>query len=452
MPVQASAAESTTLTTARQSSHLLQLLRVVIRGSGRDLRRYFARGGDPNARVYQALEKNSFFVSCEEYTGPGTMIAASLLAMCCFRRWREQIGLIIDAGADPDSDAGTSVSPMCTAASHGHAATMAFLQSKGASINCEGTTPLMTASARGQLEAVEWLVENGANAAAAAFVPGASGQRALNSPMLSAAMHSHIDVMRYLHARGAPFIVEAQGQMTTALHSAAACGLTECVRFILACGFEIQTQMPFDLTALHIAAQADQREVIQLLLDSGADIEALDDVDCTPLMNAVIRDQAEAVTVLVARGAVIHDGEAAVTGVMHGRSVALKALMTSPEWLAMSGTERIRAEWRLLQYVDDTPTMKALRSLVLNKVMPVSNKDRDGNNALHYAALVGKAVPLICALITEGVDPTLINDASQTPADVAHEKAHTLQSTLLNRAADDKRKRDLLQQQQQTDD
>ena len=50
---------------------------------------------------------------------------------------------------------------------------------------------------------------------------------------------------------------------------------------------------------------------------------------------------------------------------------------------------------------------------------------------------------LLCALIKEGVDSTAVNDGGQTPGDVAREAGHALQATLLDRAADDKRKRDL---------
>ena len=91
-----------------------------------------------------------------------------------------------------------------------------------------------------------------------------------------------------------------------------------------------------------------------------------------------------------------------------------------------------------------------VRSLVLDMSALVDCLDHQGNNALHAAARDGKAVPLICALIKEGVDPTAINDAGQTPAETAREAGHTLHVTLLDRAADDKRKRDLKQQQQQT--
>ena len=118
-PAPASATETTTLTTARQSSELLQQLRSIISGRPLGLRRYLARGGDPNARFYQALQGGSFHLNSEEHTGPGAMVSTSLLQMCCFLKWTEQIGLLVEARADLDSDLGTGQSPMCTAASKG---------------------------------------------------------------------------------------------------------------------------------------------------------------------------------------------------------------------------------------------------------------------------------------------------------------------------------------------
>ena len=203
------------------------------------------------------------------------------------------------------------------------------------------------------------------------------------------------------------------------------------------------------LTARHAAAEDGQHKVVKQLLDSGADIEAKDDAQYTPLMYAMQHDQCEVVVLLTAKGAIIGDGRAVRTGAMYGSIAALKTLMTSTQWLAMSRTERIHAECRLLASVKDTATLGAIRSLVLDMSALTSWQDEDAENALHLAACDGKAVPLICAIVKEGVDPTAKNSVNQTPADVAHEKGHTLQATLLNRAADDKRKRDLKQQQQQ---
>ena len=305
----------------------------------------------------------------------------------------------------------------------------------------------MASCETGKLEAAKWLVDHGADVLAVLLAPGCLGQLLASAAMTRAAAFAHIDIMRYLYAQAAPFTVESGGQRNTALHEAAIKGHTECVRFILACGFAIETRKTDGVTALHMAAEGGRTAVIELLLDSGADIEAKDDNMHTPLMHAMGVNDAEAVTQLVTRGAIISDGTAAAFGAKFGSIAALKALMTSPQWLAMSRTEHLDAECGLLFRVKDKPTFDAVRSLVLDMSVLVTHRTSEEDNALHYAAQEGRAVPLICAFIKEGVDPTASNTAGQTPADVAREAGHALQATLLERAADDKRKRDLQQQQ-----
>ena len=163
----ATAESTTTLTTARQSSQLLQLLPLVVQGCDGELRRYLATGGAPSARIYDDLDWN-FYASSADYTGPGAAQHVSLLAACCYQQRAEQIRLLIDAGADVNSDTGlfSSLSPMTAASCQGDIATMALLKSKGATVDCNGYTPLIAAGANGRLDAAKWLVDQGANVAA----------------------------------------------------------------------------------------------------------------------------------------------------------------------------------------------------------------------------------------------------------------------------------------------
>ena len=124
---------------------------------------------------------------------------------------------------------------------------------------------------------------------------------------------------------------------------------------------------------------------------------------------------------------------------------SLKALMTSPHWLAMSRTGRLQAEQLLLHAVRDASTLATLCGHVLDMPRLILSQDASGIGCLHAAAAEGKLVPLLCALIKEGVDTAAVNSAGPTPADMAREAAHTLQATLLDRAAKDKRKGDLKQ-------
>ena len=286
-------------------------------------------------------------------------------------------------------------------------------------------------------------MDNGADVSSTTLLSTLSGSTVATTALHCAAFSDHVDLLRFLHAQGPLFIAEAGGQVKTALHD------TECVRYILACGFDVDTRESNNLTpshcitALHCAAEHGHSATIELLLNSGADIEAIDDDGYTPLISATVYDQAEVVSLLIARGVSITDGRAADAGAQCGSIAALKALMLCPRWLAMSRTERLQAECSLLHFVNDTATLIALHSLVMDISVLLGNCVHNGNNALHTAAEYSKAVPLICALIKEGVDLTALNNSGQMPADVASEAGHTLQATLLNRAAEDKRERDL---------
>ena len=113
----------------------------------------------------------------------------------------------------------------------------------------------------------------------------------------------------------------------------------------------------------------------------------------------------------------------------------------------MSRTERLTAEDLLLHSVADNATLETVRSFALDIPALLHVQKSNGDTALHSAVQLNRAVPLICALLKEGVDPIVKNNAGQTPADMAREEGRALLATLLDRAAEDKRKRELLQQQ-----
>ena len=94
--------------------------------------------------------------------------------------------------------------------------------------------------------------------------------------------------------------------MNTALHVAANTGRAECVRFILECGFAVNTKRSEGMSALHCAAEFGHTAAMLQLLVSGADIEAMDLRDSTPLMHAMAANEPDAVNLLVAGGAVLH--------------------------------------------------------------------------------------------------------------------------------------------------
>lgn len=412
----------------------------------RDLKRYLTSSGDPNTRVHRDPRCPRYHSRSEDYTGPGAAISVSLLAACCAKNRIQQIELLMEAGADSNADTGSLWSPMCTAASMGHIGLLALLTAKGALIDCEHLTPLMTACRYDQLEAVKWLVEHGASVTNAAVVPDQTDRTFVRSAMLCAAEAGLVHIIEYLHAQGASYVAAAEGRADTALHAAASHGKQDCVRLILGRGVDVDIRQATARTALHDAARNGCLDVCRLLLAAGADVDASDDNDFTPLTYAMAVNHSELVELLISRGATVCHPLTVQVGAIESSTAALNILMKSSQWLDMARAERLAAECILLSSVEDVATLNAIRSLVLDMPTLIGHQSPAGRNALHYAAQVGKAIPLVCALIKEGVDPTAKDEDGLTPADVAREKGHLLQAALLERAAEDKRKRDLQQE------
>ena len=95
----------------------------------------------------------------------------------------------------------------------------------------------------------------------------------------------------------------------------------------------------------------------------------------------------------------------------YGSIAALKASMTSPQWLTMRVAERLQAHGVLLHHVQNSATLNGVHSLVVDMSALRQCHDIASNNALHTTASDGKAVPLICALIKESVDRTAVDSA-----------------------------------------
>ena len=184
--------------------------------------------------------------------------------------------------------------------------------------------------------------------------------------------------------------------------------------------------------------------MVQVLLTAGADVRAACAHGQTALHVAVTCNHADCIAPLLAAGISFtlrcsRGHNAADLGACSGSVQALETLLTSDTWRALSTEARLEAELRLFGYVQDVPTLNVVVKCALNVPAMARFCDNSRDNALHHVAAQGKAVPLICALIKQGVDPTARNSHGQIPADVAQQRGHALQATLLSRAAEDAR-------------
>jgi hypothetical protein len=137
------------------------------------------------------------------------------------------------------------------------------------------------AAAEGNLALVSELIERGANL-------GPFMKHAI-TPLMVACNNGHLDVVRYLIARGANVNHRTDDDRTTALMFASAKGYLEIVRVLIASGADVNAQQavdknPYDpgleyrayFTPLIFASGNGHIDVVKLLCESGADPNMVD--------------------------------------------------------------------------------------------------------------------------------------------------------------------------------
>ena len=215
--------------------------------------------------------------------------------------------------------------------------------------NAWHATPLIMAAWHGHLDIVKYLLDRGADIDAA--------YEAGNTALIAAAWHGHVDVVTYLISEGADIAVRNRGG-EDALVWAAEHGHLEIVKHLLDAGADsVDTAFVFAcenghveiaallirrgaslayehgnhrLTPLAAAAYRGHEALVRFLLDEGADIHALDDA---ALGWACGSQQLETAEVLLSHGANVNGhGAEGLTflqeAVAEGRTAAVDLLRT----------------------------------------------------------------------------------------------------------------------------
>jgi ankyrin repeat protein len=154
-----------------------------------------------------------------------------------------------------------------------------FLVDKGANVNARATscswTPLFLASLSGHTEIVKLLIENGARI----DVKDNRGRSPLHH---AAALCGKSQAASLLLLKGAAVDAEDhQGQ--TPLHLASLNGSRDLVRLLIMEGIDIDKRDIFGKTPLHIAAFCGHNDVVELLIESGADPYTQNKYGITPM-------------------------------------------------------------------------------------------------------------------------------------------------------------------------
>ena len=356
-------------------------------------------GGDPEARGPQGYTPLEFAVD---------------------RGHAEVVIKLLDAGADPNN----ACVPILHRAVGGPLETLEALIIAGASLHAwqDGDTALSKAAYRGDLEAVEVLLEAGADARA-------------GSPLLTAARQRHRQVAERLLPleSDAEVVAEAQALLAEALRAeqhpgrhpeapklfeAIEAGDIKSVRQWLAAGRPkdalIVDRWKGPISALRAACLGGRLGIARLLLDAGAPIEgAHDDAgpleESTPLIDCIRSGSIRLAKRLIAAGADVNSLRDAGA---EGKISPLLHLVGPCIPINEDGTFPIAGIAELVEQL-----AKAGADL--------DTADRFGNTALIWAAKRGEA-RLVKALLRLGVDPELRDEEDNTAQTHAAYRFHSL--------------------------
>uniref|UniRef100_A0A8C1Y650 Euchromatic histone-lysine N-methyltransferase 2 n=1 Tax=Cyprinus carpio TaxID=7962 RepID=A0A8C1Y650_CYPCA len=186
--------------------------------------------------------------------------------------------LLIQAGAKVDAQDKTLRTPLLEAIVNNHVEVVKYLIQSGACVyhaEEDGSTGLHHAAKLGNLEVVLLLLSTGQVDINAQDSGGWT-------PIIWAAEHRHIDVIRALLNRGADVTLRDK-EMNVCLHWASFSGCAEIAELVLNAGCPLTSINQHGDTPLHIAAREGYIDCVTLFLSRGADIDIMNKEGDTPL-------------------------------------------------------------------------------------------------------------------------------------------------------------------------
>jgi len=125
----------------------------------------------------------------------------------------------------------------------------------------------------------------------------------VGTPLMWASALGHAHLVTLLIELGLNIAERHHQTRMTALHIAAACGKTDCVKTLIDAGAKLEFRDNQGWTPLMFAVQEGFPEVVDVLMRAGADVNATDDMDRTVLMQAARCDRPDIAERLLNAGA-----------------------------------------------------------------------------------------------------------------------------------------------------
>ncbi|XP_022796759.1 ankyrin-3-like isoform X3 [Stylophora pistillata] len=199
-------------------------------------------------------------------------------------------------GKAPENQDQKGIKKLHSAAKNGDVAAIDSLLLLGIGIDARdesGRTPLVTAILNGQLQAIKYLIGNGADP-----LKRSHGWNSLHW----ASFFGHTDVIEFL-IRHVPDIDSRADQDMTPVLIATRYGKLQTVEFLISKGANLDLRDDRGWSSLHWASDINRTDIIELLVSHMTDTDPRDTKDRTPLMRAAWYGKLQAVECLIGLGA-----------------------------------------------------------------------------------------------------------------------------------------------------
>nr|XP_046272928.1 histone-lysine N-methyltransferase EHMT2 isoform X2 [Scatophagus argus] len=192
--------------------------------------------------------------------------------------------MLVQAGAKVEAQDKELRTPLLEAIINNHIEVAHYLIQNGACvyhIEEDGYTGLHHAAKLGNLEIVNMLLETG-QVDVNAQVKESKNDSGGWTPIIWAAEHKHVEVIKALLNRGADVTINDK-ELNVCLHWAAYAGSVDIAELVLNSGCSLSSLNMHGDTPLHIAAREGYLECVTLFLSRGADIDIMNREGDTPL-------------------------------------------------------------------------------------------------------------------------------------------------------------------------
>ena len=296
--------------------------------------------------------------------------------------------------------------PLMSAAYKGQTQAVQFLIENGADINYRdeynwGHTALMIATYQGHEEIVDVLLANNA-------------EYNLNEAMTMAIVFNRVEAFRKAVNEGADIYSINPYTGFTPLMVSAKNNYFEITQILLAYGVDITIKNPStSMTAFMYAVQEGNFEIVELLLNSGADVNEKRTDEMTPLMLAIYSDNPKLSAYLIVNGALYNAQEAIIIFSVLDNPTKLKE--TINKGVDVNYSEPY-FDWTALMFAVKYGHKETAKQLI-EMGADVNKYNKFGRNALISAVEKGD-IEIVRLLIENGADVNAKDIYNKTPLNI----------------------------------